>query len=109
MCKTYNGYTNYETWNVSLWIDNDPGFYAMVEEQADEYLSDAIRDNDNEEEAERDAIYNLSDWLENLIKDEYYPDNMGTGMYADLLGAALSKVNWYEIASNWIETVKDNI
>lgn len=22
--NTYNGYTNYETWLVSLWLDNEP-------------------------------------------------------------------------------------
>ena len=28
--KTYNGWTNYETWNVALWLQNDPGFYDMA-------------------------------------------------------------------------------
>jgi hypothetical protein len=28
---TYNGWTNYETWNVALWINNDEGFYATAE------------------------------------------------------------------------------
>ena len=25
--STYNGWTNYETWNVALWIDNERGTY----------------------------------------------------------------------------------
>ena len=27
MCKEYNGHKNYQTWCVSLWLDNDEGLY----------------------------------------------------------------------------------
>lgn len=27
---TYNGWSNYETWNVALWIQNDDGLYNLA-------------------------------------------------------------------------------
>jgi hypothetical protein len=30
---TYNGWTNYETWNVALWIQNDADIQDAIEER----------------------------------------------------------------------------
>ena len=32
---TYNGWSNYETWNVALWIQNDEGLYNIAREAGD--------------------------------------------------------------------------
>ena len=31
----YNGWENYETWNVALWIQNDEGLYHLAAECGD--------------------------------------------------------------------------
>jgi len=31
----YNGWTNYETWNVALWINNEEGLYELARECGD--------------------------------------------------------------------------
>ena len=33
--SNYNGWTNYETWNVALWIGNDEGLYNVARECRD--------------------------------------------------------------------------
>ena len=29
---TYNGWKNWTTWNVALWINNDTGFYGVAQQ-----------------------------------------------------------------------------
>lgn len=94
MCKPYNGYTNYETWNVSLWIDNDEGEQEIWAEMAQK-----IYDHEGDEGS---AAQRLS----NVLKD-HFNDNRPEvhGTYQDMLQAALDSVNWYEIAENMIGEV----
>ena len=30
--QKYNGWTDWTTWNVALWINNDQGFYSIAKE-----------------------------------------------------------------------------
>ena len=41
MSNKYNGWTNYETWNVNLWLNNDQGTYDFIVELAKQYADDA--------------------------------------------------------------------
>ena len=35
--RNYNGWKNYETWNVALWLQNDEGFYSMAQDAPNYY------------------------------------------------------------------------
>jgi hypothetical protein len=102
MTKTYNGWTNYETWNVKLWIDNEEGSYNYWREVAREELGQASADAIMSKE-ER-AAWELSKRLEDEFS-EGKPD-LGASCWADLLNAALSEVDWSEIATAMIGDIE---
>ena len=90
----YNGWTNYETWNVALWLDNEEGSYHYWNDRAQEIAND---------EGKEDGACTLADELKASIGDNA-PELEGT--YSDLLSAALSEVDWYEIAEHYMSDVE---
>lgn len=101
MSDGYNGWSNYETWNVALWMDND-GSDSYWRECAQQCVDDTDTD-DNTEDRKNDATLALSKQIE-----EYHQKAMPElrGTFADLLGAALSSCNWYEIAGHYVDDIE---
>jgi hypothetical protein len=52
------------------------------------------------------ATRNLADSLKNEHEERQNELTGVSGVFADLLGAALSEVNWYEIAEHYISDVE---
>jgi hypothetical protein len=99
--EKYNGWTNYETWVVNLWMGNDEGSCSYWEEMAQEAYDRA--EGDNTFTREEQATLDLS-----RLMQEEFEENCPevTVMWADLLSSALSEVNWYEIAEGLMENVE---
>jgi hypothetical protein len=94
--KEYNGWTNYETWVVALWMDNERGSQDYWNERTAEVIAE------HGESLEGRAIVELSEILKDY-HEEAIPEV--AGFAADLLGAAMSEVDWYEIARHYVEAV----
>lgn len=154
--KEYNGWTNYETWLVKLWMDNEQGTQSYFQEQAeqvwkddpDQYVIDHEKYGqsstfDSLDEAQ-DGLRDCGEAFENTTLTERCDgkilDETGTvvgtveqdsdrirtlaaiiqesheeslpkleGFAADLMNAALSEVNWEEIANSLLEDAKETL
>ena len=92
--KTHDGWTNYETWAVAIWLDSDQDeLPLLVRAGASDTATSrhdcqagASRACGRPEEA---AKYNLADQLKEEITEDA-PD-VFKGAYSDLLGAALGR------------------
>lgn len=89
----YQGWKNYETWCVKLWIDNEQSDYEYWREETRSLWTC----NDGDADVTR---YQLADALKTSF-DDAAPELRG--MWADLLSAALSEVDWGEIAQAMID------
>ena len=97
---TYNGHKNYETWNVSLWVDNDQAHQDHWNGLADNQWDDDA-ECDDLEGASSEARYHLSRAFQDDIEESNPLDSCS--LYSDILGAALRDVDWYGLASGWLD------
>jgi len=96
----YNGWKNYETWCVALWIDNDEGLCTHWKDRA-RSIADTTRSRYSFETDAEAARGTLADELKDSIEDHPLAD---AGLYADLLNAALGDVDWHAVADHLGET-----
>lgn len=77
----YQGWTNYETWAVNLWLSNDEHSYNTLVETVTIHT-------------EYDAADAVRDWVADMnpLADD-------ASLFSDLLTAALQSVNWHEIVN----------
>jgi hypothetical protein len=103
----YNGWSNYETWNFKLWLDNDEDLHNYIIGEIKKIKS---LPNDGR------IIYEVSNFLRSYIDDNIPNLNVSTrsqsvhgsmsdknGFYNDILNTALRDINTYEIAQSYLE------
>jgi hypothetical protein len=94
----YNGWKNYETWVMALWIDNDQGSYTYARELRDEaHDTGGLR-------PKSELASMLQNWMEEEL-DDWSPDS--ASVFTDLLHAAFGEVDWYEIAENYLSELAE--
>tara|TARA_X000001382_G_scaffold27478_1_gene17629 strand:+ start:651 stop:929 length:279 start_codon:yes stop_codon:yes gene_type:complete len=87
--QEYNGWTNYETWNYKLWLDNNQPTYDAVRTLAKKH-------ND---------AYDLSIELSKVAHDN--APLLEASFYSDVLNASIREVNFFEIAESYLEEIKE--
>jgi hypothetical protein len=96
MSTEYNGWSNYATWNVNLWLANDEPMYRDVSRMAE-------RERDDSGNTPQDEVAAA---LGERIR-EYVTDLWDTfGSFGDLRPEDdddLGAVDWDEVASAWLE------
>lgn len=85
----YEGWCNYETWAVALWVDNHENVYK----DARRLVAEATK--------KMDPIARLRADAEIMLRGRLAADQMSY-LARDLLHAAIARVNWKEIAAHWM-------
>lgn len=101
MNEKYNGWANFETWLTALWLSEWHLTYA-------DFLTDQELDSAAKFDFDK-VCYRLSECLRDQVEEFSEQENACTGLFADLLNSALSRVDWYDIAYNWLSNAVQEV
>jgi hypothetical protein len=106
----YNGWKNYETWAIALWLDNEQHTYNFMRESATEAVSavlieddDFVFDGKNKQALIQKASFKLSDTIKDYIEENNPLAESEASVYGDLLNSAISEADFIEIAEHYLE------
>lgn len=88
--STFQGYTNYQTFQIGLFIDNERGVLSQVHGWIREYDGDV-----------RKVAEEIREFIESKGERESSP------FTSTLVSGALSLVNWKELAEEYIDLYED--
>lgn len=98
----YNGWTNYATWVVNLWLSNDEGSYFYIVEQAENIKANPEYFEIGDQKILKSPVVKLGDIIKKMI-DEANPIGDQANLYVDVLNHALAWVDYQEIATSYLE------
>lgn len=92
--KEYNGWRNYETWKVALWIDNEHYYYEESRGIVAKWIGEIHG---------KTLIMQVADELQEMVEEDLNSHGINGTLLGDLAWSALAEVDWDEIATNIIE------
>ena len=102
----YNGYKNYETWAVCLWIGNEYNLYRHWQDRAEELKEQVANFKHGDSTQLEDGTWTAEQAVRSLLADEIeamistHPLADKATMYSDLLTHSLGRVDWHEVADS---------
>lgn len=106
------GYRNYVTFSIGVWLKNDHKIYDRCREMAAEYIRlsrETLELNDTTPELV------MADWLQQFVETrlqvDWREDTANTDadrIFVQMVQAALGQVDWRELAENWLHNVRED-
>jgi polyribonucleotide nucleotidyltransferase len=96
--NSYSGWSNYDTWNFKLWLDND--------QKTQEIVLNAVKYAHKQFTKNSEAIHYIREFLELYAKNN--APELENSFYSDVLNASIRSVNYYQIADAYFFDYLEN-